>query len=112
MTPGQPDPTVIRRHLVAIDEAVRRLRAHLATSQADLAADDDRRWAVERGLQLSAQNALDIATHLAAGSGHDVSDYASAIDRLGDLGILHSMAQCPNPRWRNGAIAQWRNGAR
>jgi len=88
MTPGQPDPAVIGRHLVAIDEAVQRLRAHQATTQADLAADGDRRWAVERGLQLCAQNALDIATHLAAGSGHDVSDYASAIDRLGDLGIL------------------------
>lgn len=43
---------------------------------------------MERGLQLCAQNALDIATHIAAASGRDVGDYAAAIDALGDLGIL------------------------
>lgn len=43
---------------------------------------------VERGLELCAQNALDIATHLAAGAGRDVPDYASAIDSLADLGIV------------------------
>jgi uncharacterized protein YutE (UPF0331/DUF86 family) len=88
MTPGLPDAAVVRRHLLAIDDAVQRLRRHRACTQAELAADPDRRWAVERGLQLCAQNALDIATHLAAGSGRDVPDYASAIDRLADLGVL------------------------
>ncbi|MGH7338175.1 MAG: type VII toxin-antitoxin system HepT family RNase toxin, partial [Myxococcota bacterium] len=39
-------------------------------------------------LQLCAQNALDIATHLAASAGRDAPDYASAIDVLGDLGVL------------------------
>ena len=43
---------------------------------------------VERGLQLCAQNALDIATHLAASGGRDAPDYASAIDALGELGVL------------------------
>jgi len=43
---------------------------------------------VERGLQLCAQNALDIATHLAAAAGRDAPDYASAIDVLGELGVL------------------------
>jgi len=43
---------------------------------------------VERGLELCAQNALDIATHLAAGAGRDLADYASAIDTLAELGIL------------------------
>jgi uncharacterized protein YutE (UPF0331/DUF86 family) len=88
MTPGQVDTQVVRRHLLAIDDAVRRLRAHQGCTEAQLAADGDRRWAVERGLQLCAQNALDIATHMAAGSGRDVKDYASAIDSLGDLGVL------------------------
>ncbi len=45
-------------------------------------------WIVERGLQLCAQNALDIATHLAASAGLDAPDYATAIDRLGSLGIV------------------------
>jgi len=43
---------------------------------------------VERGLQLCTQNALDIATHLAASAGRDVPDYATAIDQLSDLGVL------------------------
>jgi uncharacterized protein YutE (UPF0331/DUF86 family) len=43
---------------------------------------------VERGLQLCAQNVLDVATHLAASSGFDVADYASALDRLQELRVL------------------------
>jgi uncharacterized protein YutE (UPF0331/DUF86 family) len=46
------------------------------------------RWTVERGLQLCVQNALDIATHLAAASGLDSPDYATAIDRLAELSVL------------------------
>ena len=46
------------------------------------------RWTVERGLQLCAQSALDIATHLAASTGRDAPDHASAIDVLGEIGGL------------------------
>lgn len=88
MTPGQTDPAVVRRHLLAIDEALQRLRAYQSRTLAELTGDRDQVWAVERGLQLCAQNALDIATHIAAGSGRDVADYASAVDTLADLGIL------------------------
>jgi uncharacterized protein YutE (UPF0331/DUF86 family) len=86
MRPGQADDAVVRRHLLALDEAVQRLRRH--AGQPLSALDTDAQWAVERGLQLSAQNALDIATHLAASAGRDAPDYASAIDVLGELGIL------------------------
>jgi uncharacterized protein YutE (UPF0331/DUF86 family) len=78
----------VRRHLLAIDEALQRLRAYRSRTLAELTGDRDQVWAVERGLQLCAQNALDIATHIAAGSGRDVADYASAVDTLADLGIL------------------------
>jgi uncharacterized protein YutE (UPF0331/DUF86 family) len=78
----------VRRHLLAIDEALQRLRAYQSRTLAELTGDRDQVWAVERGLQLCAQNALDIATHIAAGSGRDVADYASAVDTLADLGIL------------------------
>jgi uncharacterized protein YutE (UPF0331/DUF86 family) len=88
MTPGQADPAVVRRHLLALDEAVQNLRRHAGRPLAALQADADERWTVERGLQLCAQNALDIATHLAASAGRDAPDYASAIDVLGDLGVL------------------------
>jgi uncharacterized protein YutE (UPF0331/DUF86 family) len=81
MTPGQPDATVIRRHLLSLDEAVQHLRRHAGRPLSALMTDADERWMVERGLQLCAQNALDIATHLAASAGRDTQDYASAIIR-------------------------------
>ncbi len=88
MSPGRPDAETVRRHLVALDSAVRRLRRHASKSEDALRDDPDSLWAVERGLQLCAQNALDIATHLAASAGRDAPDYASAIDQLGALDIL------------------------
>ena len=88
MSPGQPDPAVVRRHLLALDEAVQRLRRHAGRPLSALQADADERWTVERGLQLCAQDAVDIATHLAASAGRDAPDCASAIDVLGDIGIL------------------------
>jgi uncharacterized protein YutE (UPF0331/DUF86 family) len=88
MSPGQPDSAIVRRHLLALDAAVQQLRRHAGRPLAALVADTDSLWAIERGLQLCAQNALDIATHVTASAGHDVPDYASAIDRLGELGVL------------------------
>ncbi len=88
MSPGQADAAVVRRHLLALDAAVQRLRHHAGQPLSALAAAPDTQWAVERGLQLCAQNALDIATHLAASAGRDAPDYASAIDVLGELDVL------------------------
>jgi uncharacterized protein YutE (UPF0331/DUF86 family) len=88
MSPGQLDRAVIQRHLTALDAALQRLRRHVGKTLDELAADPDTAWAVERGLQLCAQNALDIATHIAAASGRDVRDYAAAIDALGEIGVL------------------------
>jgi len=88
MTRGQVDPEVVRRHLAALREALTNLRRHEGRGAADLRANADLRWAVERGLQLCVQNTLDIATHLAAASGLDSPDYATAIDRLAELSVL------------------------
>ncbi len=88
MSPGRYDRPVVRRHLIAIDEAVQILRRHRGKPAELLASVREEAWAVERGLQLSAQNALNVAIHLAAGAGRDVSDYGAAIDRLAELGIL------------------------
>jgi len=88
MTRGQIDPEVVRRHLAALREALLNLRRHAGRSAAELRANADLRWAVERGLQLCVQNTLDIATHLAAASGLDSPDYATAIDRLAELSVL------------------------
>jgi len=88
MSPGEIDVDVVRRHLFALDEALRTLRKHRDLTVSDLESDQEKRWIVERGLQLCAQNVLDVATHIAASTGHDVPDYAAAIDRLVDAGVL------------------------
>jgi uncharacterized protein YutE (UPF0331/DUF86 family) len=88
VTGGQADPHVLRRHLLALREALDRVRRHAGRSADELRADTDLRWIVERGLQLCAQNALDIATHIAAGAGLDAPDYASAVDRLAELSVI------------------------
>ncbi len=88
MTRGRPDPEVIRKHIAALREALSNLRRHTGHSAPELRADADLRWIVERGLQLCVQNALDIATHLAAASGLDSPDYATAIDRLAEIEVL------------------------
>ncbi len=90
MSPGKIDDRVIRRHLLALHRAVVALEPHTGRPADLLREDSDERWTVERGLQLCAQNTLDIATHIAAGMGHDVPDYASAIDGLAAVGALPS----------------------
>lgn len=87
MTPGAIDPRVVRRHLLELRRVIGELKRHRGRPLAIL-AEPDELWAVERGLQLAAQNALDIATHLVAGVGRDVPDYATAIDLLADLEVL------------------------
>ncbi len=90
MSPGEPDAAVVRRHLLALDAPVQRLRRHAGRPLSALLGDSDAQWTVERGLQLCAQNALDIATHLAASAGRDAPDYVGAIDVLSELGVLPS----------------------
>jgi uncharacterized protein YutE (UPF0331/DUF86 family) len=88
MTPGRLDATLVRRHLLALAEAQLVLGSHQGRSVEDLVSDPEERWIVERGLQLCAQNALDVAVHIAASTGRDVSEYAVAIDRLAEMDIL------------------------
>jgi uncharacterized protein YutE (UPF0331/DUF86 family) len=104
MSPGRVDLAVVRRHLMALDGFLAALRRHQGVTAADLASDRERLWAVERGLQLCAQNSLDLATHLAVAAGRDVPDYASAIDRLAELGVLP-----PELATRFRAVAGFRN---
>lgn len=90
MTPGKLDEAIIRRHLLALDEALQTLRRHQGKPVEALATDREELWIVERGLQLCAQNALDIATHLAASAGRDVPDYAASVDQLAELHVVPS----------------------
>ncbi len=88
MTPGQVDVTVVRRHLMALRSATRQLQRHRDVTVDELRTDRDLSWSIERGLQLAAQNALDIATHLVIAAGFDSTDYTTAIDRLVTIGAI------------------------
>ena len=88
MSPGRPDTRVVDRHLIALRKALAIVRRHAGASPAALAADAERRWAVERGLPLCAQNALDIASHISSAAGLDPGSYVSSIDCLVDAGAL------------------------
>jgi uncharacterized protein YutE (UPF0331/DUF86 family) len=88
MSPGEIDAALVRRHLLMLDRALEVLRRHRGRSVEELEENLDELWAVEHGLQICAQNVIDVATHVAVGAGRDVPDYASAIERLGELGIL------------------------
>ena len=104
MSPGRADRRVVVRHIAALRGAVAALRRHAGTPAERLRADYDRRWAVERGLQLCAQNALDIATHIGSAAGRESGSYGSAIDRLAEMGALP-----PSFAKRFRAIAGFRN---
>jgi uncharacterized protein YutE (UPF0331/DUF86 family) len=98
MSPGKIDRSTVRRHLLALDEILVQLARHAGKPIEALGSNLDERWAVERGLQLCVQNVLDLATHLCASAGRDVADYASAIDQMGQLGVVSpALAQALRP---------------
>ena len=88
MNGGRPDLVVVRRHLAELRRAVVHLQQHSEVSATRLRSDSDLRWMVERGLQLCTQNTIDVTTHLSSSAGLDAPDYATAIDRLAELGVL------------------------
>ncbi|MDE2905851.1 MAG: DUF429 domain-containing protein, partial [Acidobacteriota bacterium] len=61
---------------------------HAGVSPEALRIDSDRLWAIERGFQLCAQNALDIASHLSSAAGLDPANYGSSIDCLVEASVL------------------------
>ena len=99
MTPGLPDPRVVDRHLIALRRTLAFLRRHSEVSVDVLDADVDRRLAIERGLQLCAQNALDIAGHIGSALGLDPDTYGAAIACLveGDIGSVTAGSDWRSP---------------
>jgi len=88
VSPGQVQPAIVERHLAALRGALRELERHQGASARSLRTDTSRRWAVERGLLLCIQNALDIASHVASTEGHDPATYGDSIDSLVASGVL------------------------
>jgi uncharacterized protein YutE (UPF0331/DUF86 family) len=88
MNAGCVDRETLRRHLLALDEALTELKRHTGLAPELLFSNLSERWSVERGLQIAVQNVLDIATHWVASAGVDAPDYAAALDELGRLGLI------------------------
>jgi len=88
MSPGTLDPGLVKRHLDAIEEMLELLRPQRGKPLEDLTGDAMTMYAVEHLLQLCAQNALDIATHLLATAGRSAKDYKESLLKLRDVGIL------------------------
>lgn len=83
------DREVVRRHLQSMEEAVTVLRHHRSTSSATLARDVERRYIIERALQVAIQNALDIGNHLLTATGRrQPEDYTEIITGLAEAKVI------------------------
>ena len=88
VSPGRADRRVVMRRLSVLRQAAAVLRRRAGVSAADLEADVELRWAVERGLLLCAQIVLDVACHLESAAGRAPESYRAAIDGLAASGAL------------------------
>ena len=88
MSPGRADRRVVMQRLCAMRQAVAVLRRRAGVSVAELEADTELRWAVERGLLFCAQVALDVACHLESAVGRAPQSYRAAVDGLAASGAL------------------------
>jgi uncharacterized protein YutE (UPF0331/DUF86 family) len=80
---------VVRRKLLAIDQAISRLRSWQPITQERLANELLLQWAVERGLQIAAEALFDAGTHILAGEFQEVVDrYAEVPERLAARSVL------------------------
>jgi uncharacterized protein YutE (UPF0331/DUF86 family) len=83
-----PYPAGRTRYLAALKGYLAALRQMPRYSLAELAADQRKLWAVERGLQLAAQSLLDLGHHLLAGRGIAAGSYHETIELLGAHGLI------------------------
>jgi uncharacterized protein YutE (UPF0331/DUF86 family) len=88
VSPGSPDPLLVRRRLAFLDELLVELVRHQGLPLASLRSDLTRTLAVERALQLCAQVVVDLANHLLASAGLSSDDGQDAVRKLGRLGVL------------------------
>jgi uncharacterized protein YutE (UPF0331/DUF86 family) len=96
---------VVRRKLLAIEQAVSRLRAWRPVTAERLEGDLLLQWAVERGLQVAAEALFDLGGHVLAGEFQESVDrYADIPPRLAARGVLR-----PETSERLRGLAGFRN---
>ena len=85
------DPEIVRSKLLAIVEAVSRLRSWLPLTVDRLEQDVMLRWAVEHGLHIAAEALFDAGNHLLSGEFQETADeYREIAPRLVARGVLSS----------------------
>jgi uncharacterized protein YutE (UPF0331/DUF86 family)/predicted nucleotidyltransferase len=72
-------PEIVRRRLLEIDEALGHLRSWMPIPLERLEADQQLRWAVERGLQVAAEALFDAGAHILA------AEFAEVVDEYGEI---------------------------
>ncbi|MBI5234943.1 MAG: DUF86 domain-containing protein [Deltaproteobacteria bacterium] len=83
------DLRLVRRKIAELEGCVKSLDEMSAYSLGELEKDVQKAWAAERGLQLAIQMVIDIGMHILSAEGQgDIEDYAGAIQRLGELGVI------------------------
>lgn len=84
-----PNPDVLRRKLLSIEQAVSRLRSFGPVDVRALETDGKLEWSVERGLQVAAEALFDAGSHVLAGAFQEVADeYRQIPRRLVARGVL------------------------
>lgn len=87
-------PDVVRRKLLEIRQAVRRLRSWLPVTVERLDEDPQLQWAVERGLQIAAEALFDAGTHILSGAFQEtVDEYRAIPHRLLACGVISRQTQ-------------------
>lgn len=82
---------LVQRKLLALDQAVARLRVWSGFSAEQLDEDLQRRWAVERGLHIAAEALFDVGNHILSGQFREVVDrYADVLPRLAACGVVQA----------------------
>lgn len=80
---------IVRRKLLAVEQAVSRLRAWQPITAERLAEELLLQWAVERGLQIASEALFDAGNHILAGAFAETADrYAEIPIRLVARGVL------------------------
>lgn len=96
---------VLRRKLLAIEEATGRLRSWMPIPLERLKTDLQLQWAVERGLQVAAESLFDSGNHiLSAAFQESVDEYREIPARLAARGVLS-----PETEARLESLAGFRN---
>ena len=83
------DWEVIEQHIQNMEEALVQLRKYQNIPYGDFKRDLGLTWIVEKGLEILAQNLLDIGAHiLSSDLQNDWEDYGEIISKLGKHGVI------------------------